>query len=218
MPLPATYINNRSLISKGGWKVNPAAIIYQSIVDAVAIVTNGISVAHAGQVAVGTVNMTLGGSLASAGRVVLDYARNVVITVTHGSAVVALSGTITGYDKFGNVMTEAWSVTAGGTTKTFTGAKAFKVITQITETNGADASTDTVIVGQGKVFGLDSPASVASLVKETSGAAVVTNGVLVAASTASTADPHGTYTPNAAPDASTDFELWYISNLPESGR
>lgn len=218
MPLASDYVSTRALVSKGGTRVTPAALIYQLITNAAAIVTNGISVAHAGQVSAGTINMTLGGSLAAGGQVIFDVARNVVITVTHATAVVALSGTITGKDRYGNAMTEDWSVTAGTTSKTFTGKKAFKVITSITETNAADASADTVIAGSGKVFGLHSPCSVASLVKETSGGSVVTNGTLVAASTATTDDPHGTYSPNANPDGTTDFELWYISNTPENGR
>lgn len=218
MPLPTDYVSTRALRSNGGFRINPAALVYQLIENAITIDTDGISVAHAGAAVASTRNMTIGGALASGGQVILDVARNVVITVTHGSAVVAMSGTISGYDKFGNLMTEAWSVTAGTVSKTFTGAKAFKIVTGITEVIVADASANTIIAGQGKVFGLDAMCSVASLVKETSGGSVVTNGTLVAASTVSTADLNGTYTPNAAPDGTTDFELWYISNNPERGR
>lgn len=211
MPLSADYITNRGVNVKKGRKVVVAALMYQKWTNPLAAVTNYFAVSHAGAAAAGTVAMTIANST-------LDFPRNVVITVTHATAVVAMSGTITGTDLTGKNISEAWSVTAGGTTKTFTGKKAFKTVTSITETVAADASTNTIIAGTGVVFGLDSPLSVASAVKETSAGSVVTNGTFVKASAAATDDPHGTYAPNSAPNGSTTYEAWYISNSPESGR
>jgi hypothetical protein len=219
MPLPTSYISNRSItVGKRGRKLNPSAIIHDSFVDPAAAVTNGISASHAGAGAAGTTLQTIGGSLASGGVATLSPARNVVITVTHGSSVVAMSGTITGTDAYGNGMTEAWSVTAGGTTKTFTGKKAFKTVTSITEVVAADASTNTIISGSGTVLGLSAPLAVASAIKEVAAGSVVTNGTFVVASTAATDDPHGTYSPNTAPNGSNDYDVWYISDTPERGR
>jgi len=218
MALPSTYRSNRVVLTRRSRRIDCSAIIHDSFVDAPAKVTNGISVSHAGAGAASTRNQTIGGSLATAGVAALRPARNVVITVTHGSSVVAMSGIITGTDKYGQVMTEAWSVTAGTTSKTFTGKKAFWTITAISETIAADASTNSIISGTGDVLGLSAPLSVASALKEVSGGSVVTNGTFVAASTASTADPHGTYAPNTVPDAAVDYDVWYISDLPENAR
>ncbi len=139
-----------------------------------------------------------------------DYARNVVIVVTHASAVVALSGTITGKNQYGKTITEAWSVTAGTTSKTFTGAVAFKEVTSITVVAAADATTDTVKAGFGKVFGLNFKNPMPGLVKELSAGSILTNGVVVAASASANADARGTYTPNGTPDAIIDWDVWYI--------
>lgn len=150
--------------------------------------------------------MALGGVLAG----VADYARNVVITVTHASSVVAMSGTITGTDIFGNVITEDWSVTATGTSKVFTGNKAFKTVTSITETVAADASANTIIAGTGEKLGLERFAEAPVVVADLEDGAVPTPGVVVARSVAATADARGTYTPDSSPNAALDFDLWYI--------
>lgn len=216
MPLARTYVNNRSFRGNSGRLILPSAIIAQSWVDPATAVTNGFSVSHAGASAAGTRNMTLGGSLTSGGVGTNGHARNVVITVTHGSSVVAMSGVITGTDINGKSMTEAWSVTAGTTSKTFTGKKAFKTVTSITEVIAADASTNTIIAGNGVVLGLIAPLAVASAVKEVAAGSVVTNGTFVVASTASTDDPRGTYSPNTAPNGSNDYTIWFLSDTPEN--
>lgn len=212
MPLPSNYVTNRGVVVGGGKRVIlPAALIYESFVDLAAADDDGISVSHAGAGTAGTTNQTIGGALATNGVAKLTPARNVVITVTHASSVVAMSGTITGTYR-GRTVTEAWSVTATGTSKTFTGAQPFDTVTSITETVAADASANTIISGTGKAIGLSAKASVASLVKETASGSVVTNGTLAKATT--THD--GTYSPNGTPDGSADFEIWYISNDPEN--
>jgi hypothetical protein len=155
------------------------------------------------------------GALVSGGIAKPDFARNVVITVTHASAVVAESGTITGLDAYGRRITEAWSVTAGGTSKVFTGAKAFSRIISVSVTAATDASTNSNIIGTGVVFGLDVKMSVASAVKERVDGSIVTNGTFVAAGTG-TADARGTYSPNTAPDGAHDYDVWYISDDPEA--
>lgn len=216
MPLPDNYISNRSFRARKGRGrlIQPVAVLKQTFTNPVAAVTNGFSASHAGAGAAGTTSMTLGGSLAGANA----HPRNVVITVTHGSSVVAMSGVITGTDIYDQPQTEAWSVTATGTTKTFTGKKAFKTVTSITEVVAADASANTIIAGSGTVLGIESPLSIASLLKESSAGSIVTNGTVVAASTASTDDPRGTYSPNTAPDATKTYIIYYLSDNPESAR
>lgn len=220
MPLTRAYLSQGQTrpTTRGARPLVVAVIVYEVFTDPAAKVTNGISASHAGAGAAGTTSMTLGGSLASGGVATLSPARNAVITVTHGTSVVAMSGTITGTDNGGSAITEAWSVTATGTSKTFTGKKAFRTISSITETVAADASANTIIAGSGDVLGLRAPLAAASAVKEQLDGAIVTNGTLVAASSVSTADAFGTYAPSTAPDAAHDYEVWYLSRYPEQAR
>lgn len=206
MPLPADYRTNRGITVGSGRRLSPSAVLHDSFVDPPASDTNGISASHAGASAASTRFMPIDGDLVTRGVAVLSPGRNVVITVTHGSAVVAMSGTITG-TRGGKVVTEAWSVTAGGTSKVFTGAKVFDSVTSITEVVAANASANTIIAGSGAGLGLSATASVASALKEVVAGSLVTNGVILGA----------LYTPNTAPDGANDYDVWYISDLPEAG-
>jgi hypothetical protein len=208
MPLSATYNGLNKLQTQRGVRVPSAFVCRLVLTNPIASDPDGYSVSHAGAAAAGTTYMTLGGALAG----VADYARNVVIVVTHASAVVAMSGTITGIGADGKNLSEAWSVTAGTTSKTFTGTKGFKRVTSITETIAATAAANTIVAGTGKVFGAAYPISVASGVKEIADGSVVTTGTLVAASTTSTADPRGTYSPAGTPDGIIDWTLYYLSD------
>ena len=192
----------------------PTLIAKATFTDAPAIVTNGISVSHAGAGVAGTTNMTLGGSLASGGVATLSPARNVVITVTHGTSIVAMNGVITGKDLYGRVITEAWSVTATGTSKTYTSARAFSSVTQITEVIAATAAANTIIVGTGKVFALPFKAASSTIISELQDGAAPTAGVIVRGSSAANVSYLGTYTPNSAPNGALDFEVWYLCDDP----
>jgi len=174
--------------------------------------TDGYSASHAGADGASTTEMTLGGVLAKKP----DVPRNVVITVTHASSVVAMSGVITGTDWTGKTITEAWSVTATGTSKTYTGKKAFASITSITEVVAADASDNTIIAGTGNVLGLKVKASTSKLLDEQMDSASASSGTLVqgAGPGSSTADEWGTYTPNTAPNGSHDYAAWFICDDP----
>lgn len=215
MPLPANYNGLNKIQSRRGRRIPDAKVIKQTWTDARTIDTDGYSVAHAGQSAAGTTSMTLGGANTVGGVGKADYPRNVVITVTHASAVVAMSGTITGTDVADNEITEDWSVTAGTTSKTYTGKKAFKTVTSITETIAATAAANTIIAGDGKVLGVEGMLSNAAILLEIAGGSVVTTGTPVAGTTTSTADRRGTYTPSATLDGSTDFTVYYLSDNPE---
>lgn len=206
MPIPRRYIGTTHLRDELGVLVYPQHILYQEWVDPAAKVTNGYSASHAGAAAAGTTSMTLGGSLAGTA----DVARNVVITVTHGSAVVAMSGTITGTDVHGKTQTEAWSVTAGGTTKTFTGKKGFKTVTSITETVAANASANTIIAGTGDVLGLRHLTEVPLVLSELVDGAIVTTGTVIAGSATTTEDRRGSYLPASVPNAARDYRIYYL--------
>lgn len=212
MPLPSNYVSNRAVVVGGGKRtILPAALIYEKFTDVPAMDDNGISVSHTGAASAGTTQQTIGGALASGGVATLTPARNVIITVTHASSIVAMSGVITGTYR-GRVVTAAWAVTATGTSKTSTTTQVFDTVTSITEVVAADASGNTIISGTGKALALSAKNAVASLVKETSAGSVVTNGAV----TAATSSQDGAYTPNTDPDGSVDYEVWYISNDPEN--
>lgn len=211
MPLPSTYISGVGTVPVPGLNkfVKGSAIVKDAWVDAAAIDDEDYSLEHAGAGAAGTVDAPLDGPRAVDGVGVADYPRNVVITVVHGSAVVAMSGTIYGYDRYGRAITEAWSVTAGTTSKVFTSTKAFARVTRVTETVAADASANTISIGMGEGFGLSAKCEVAVILAETEDGAVVADGVLVAGSDST--DALGLYTPDTALDGSVDHEIWYIA-------
>lgn len=141
--------------------------------------------------------------------------RNTVITVTHASAVVALSGVITGVDVYNQLLTEAWSVTAGTTSKTFTGKCAFLRVDTVTVIAASDASANTVKIGTGTVLGLDVLCDIPACVQEVSAGSVVTNGTVVAQSTTANNDRRGTYSPNTAPDGTKTYIAVYVTSQPE---
>lgn len=214
MPLSREYLSGMDRIKTVGTTNVLRRLVgvrKQVWTDPAAADADGYSLSHAGAAAASTRDMTLGGVLAG----VADYARNVVITVTHASAVVAMSGVIYGTDINGNSISEAWSVTAGGTSKVFTGAKAFKTVTRITETVAANASTNTIVAGTGNVLGLDLPAAVGGVnaaVKEVAAGAIVATGTLVAASEAAAADRNGTYLPATVPNGNNDYTVFYLAD------
>lgn len=217
MPSPSGYQSNRGITVKG--KAYDLSGLYHmhfgtnpdnAAPAPAAAITNGFLTTFAGP---NTTTATIlksqfTGSIGVSGRP--DWPRNVVITVTHGSAVVALSGVITGKDAIGRDLTEAWSVTAGGTSKTFTGAKAFSQVDQITVVAAADATADSVIVGTGTVLGIDLPVAVPKPVLETVDGAIVTTGTVVAAGTGAAVDPLGTYSPASAPNGARIYDVWVI--------
>lgn len=143
-----------------------------------------------------------------------DYPRNVVITVTHGSSIVACNGVITGIDEYGKALTEDWAVTATGTTKTVTGLKAFYRVDSLTIISASNATANTLKMGTGVKLGLKFPAASIVPLGEMQDGALPTAGVIVAASTASTADARGTYASNAVPDSSKDYIVYYLSDDP----
>ena len=232
------YVSNRAFTTtRRGIQRGGSLLYHQNWTNPTAKVANGITTAQAGPVAVGTINLPLNGTLVTGGAAVLlptfgvfTGGRNVVVTVTHGAAIIAVSGVVTGTDVYGVVRTEAWTITAGGTSKTYATKTAFKRVTAITLTNAADASTDTITVGDGDVLGLDVILPVAlgltgTSVKEVVAAALVTTGVMVAGgitisaagviSITANADPRGTYAPATIPNGATTYDLWYVSDIPE---
>lgn len=215
MPLPSDYVGSFRVNAVSNNRMIPCSVLYHlALVDVPAAVTNGVSVSALGAAAAGSSNAVIGGSLATGGIARFTYARNVVITVTHATAVVAMSGIITGTDVAGKTITEAWSVTAGTASKTFTGKKAFKAVLSVTEVVAADASANSIIVGSGNALGIGVKTALASAVKELEDGVVVTTGTIVATSVLTTADPLGTYTPATVPNGAYDYDVWVIVDDP----
>lgn len=141
--------------------------------------------------------------------------RNVVVTVTHASSVVASNGVITGVDVYNQALTETWSVTATGTTKTYTGKCAFLRVDTVTVIAATDSSANTVKIGTGQVLGIDVLCDVAAAVQEVAAGTVVTTGTFVAQSTTANNDRRGTYSPSTAPDGTKTYIIAMLTSQPE---
>lgn len=147
------------------------------------------------------------------------YGRNLVSVVTHATAVVAMTILLSGYDYAGQAMSELHTITAGTTSKTATGKKAFAYIASVALTAAADASANTVNIGTGAVLGLPfrlhnigdvtaaSIGGVQELINVASNATVVA-GVTTTATTA-TGDVRGTITFTTALDGAKQPLVWY---------
>lgn len=142
----------------------------------------------------------------------LDPPRNVTITTTTHADIDAVDVVVTGQvrDENGDLIAQTDTITltdGGGTTDA--GTKAFSTISSVVIP--AQSGTGGVIdVGFGAIIGLPiamkSRAGLLAPIREVAAGAVVTNGTFT---TAAAKAPHGTYTPNTAPDGSNDYALTY---------
>lgn len=147
------------------------------------------------------------------------YGRNLVSVATHNSSVVAMTILISGFDIYGNAMTEQHSITATGTSKTATGAKAFAYVRSIAITAAADASANTLNIGTGSKLGLPFKLEklghilAASIGGVTESIGVASNATAVAAVTttasATTGDTRGTIAFTTSLDGSKEAFVWY---------
>ena len=147
------------------------------------------------------------------------YGRNLVSVATHDSAVVAMTILISGFDIYGNAMTEQQAISASGTSKTATGYKAFAYVRSIAITAAADASANTLNIGTGAKLGLPfvlakkghmqsvSLGGVQEQINVASNAAVMEGTATTASAT--TGDVRGTVAFNTALDGSKEAFVWY---------
>ena len=129
--------------------------------------------------------------------------RNVTFTTAGGTAADApATALITGFDAEGKAQTE--TVNIAQTATTAAGVKAWSSITSIVYAAG-DGTDATVSIGFGVVLGLKKTpkvrAGLATPIKEIVAGSVVTNGTISAT--------NKTYTPNSAPDDSSDYAVFY---------
>lgn len=140
--------------------------------------------------------------------------RNVSMTVTHGSSIVAMSLLVSGYDVYGIPISELLSVTATGTSKTATGKKAFAYISSYAFSSSGDATANTANVQWGNTLGLD------CRITDPNAAIVMANGVPDATATVTvaddsvagttTGDARGTVLSSVATDGTKKYGVWYI--------
>lgn len=85
---------------------------------------------------------------------VLDTPRNLTCVASHGSAVVATTITVTGYDRTRNKIVKTMTLTAGGTDKSDATTATMKYIKSVAITSAGNSTTNTVSVGFGDILGL----------------------------------------------------------------
>ena len=194
-------------------RATPTVILKATYTNVSTIDPNGLVTTVAGADTT-TSALALTGALCSGGVGTFTPPRGITVTVTHGSSIVAQAFDFIGTDQYGKTISETVTITATGTSKTATTLQAFKTITSATQTAAANASGNSIIVGDSKVLGLPFKcSSVVSVAEELNGAAA-TAGTLVAASSAAGADARGTYTPNGTANDTNDWAVWYLSDDP----
>lgn len=137
--------------------------------------------------------------LASAIKGIFDVPRNVVAAWTTAAVL-----TVYGYDEYGKPMIE---VSASGTS--FTGAKAFKRVTNVT----VSADVTGLTVGSGKALGL--PVYLPATTDVISTLSGTLAAGITAKSTGTTGDVRGTYSPTTAPDGLTAISMLAMIESPD---
>lgn len=144
----------------------------------------------------------------------LDVARNVVLTATHGSSLIAMTCLVTGLDQYGQLMSELLTITATGTSKTATGKKAFKNIISYAFASAGNATTNTAGLAWGNSLGLPYRVDAAERVIPLGNAIVDVSGTVTKAddttATTSTGDVRGTYLPASACDGTKKYAVWLV--------
>lgn len=164
-------------------------------------VTNGVSAAQA---IAGAANALINGSLSSGGAVVFDVPRNTQAASSSGSDT-AQTVTIYGTDLYGQAMTE---VIALNGTNAILGKKAFKAISRVAVSG---VMVGNLTVGSGSKLGLPYRPVVGGFVRGRANEDTADAGTYVApersASTTTTADVRGVYTPAGTLNASNVFTV-----------
>lgn len=146
----------------------------------------------------------------------LDVPRNVTAAATHGTSVVAMTITVTGYDVYLQKMVETLSIAATGTSQSAAGKKAFKYISSIAITAAADATANTLNMGWGNALGLpfrmdDKSDLMQTWFNDVLEATVPTIALAVTTTpTATTGDVRGTITLNSSTNGST-VEIYMVA-------
>jgi len=143
---------------------------------------------------------------------VLDVPRNITTINADSGTTAALTITVTGYDVYGQPMTETITSAATATSIVADGLKAFKYVYSIAITSAANATANTLNIGWGDVLGLPYRLVSKSDLLATYQAGVIDAvGTVVVAvdttATATTGDVRGTIDPTTACNGVL-FEIW----------
>lgn len=141
---------------------------------------------------------------------VMDVPRNLSLNVTHASSIVALTVLAQGLDEYLQPMSELFTITATGTTKTAAGKKAFKYLYSMAITSAGNAQTDTVNLAWANVLGLPYRVDDGGRVTPAGNGVLDTTGTVTKAddtspATTTTGDVRGTYAPSSAPDGTKKY-------------
>lgn len=190
--------------------VTEAVVQVYSVVPLVLNATNiatAQTLAAAGALALAAGTGTTFGTYKGVPAVKLDLARCVTLTGVGGT--VAVSFTVSGYDVYGQAMTQTLTGPAGATTVTTT--KAFFYVTSVV---GAGATTNTVSAGTSDVMGL--PYAITAFghlgsINYNNAVVTASTGFVAAVTTtasATTGDVRGTYALQSASDGTKRLVAW----------
>lgn len=144
---------------------------------------------------------------------VLDVPRAITGTVTHSTSIVACTMIVSGFDVYGEAMTELFTYTATGTSKSVAGKKAFKYILSYAITAASDSTANTLNVGWNDVLGLpfriDRKDRISAFSDGAADAATIVIAVDTTATNA-TGDVRGTVDFATASDAAKFFSVLMI--------
>lgn len=152
-------------------------------------------------------NLTITGSLATAGVATLDVPRN-IIAVSGSGTDSTQTLTYTGTDYLGVALVETVTLTG---TSTVQGLKAFKTVSRVAV---SAATVGALTVGSGDKFGvpyrINKKGSMQAFWDATwnNGSATTTLAVTTSPATAITGDVRGTYLPATASDGTRTLALW----------
>ncbi len=187
--------------------ITSPVFIYE--VTPVQLSSNGISTSQAVS---GASNLTITGSLATAGVATLDVPRCVTIT-SSASTDTTQTATFTGGDVYGVTVVETISLNG---TNTVSGLKAFKTVSRVAM---SATCAGNITAGSGDKFGvpyrINNKGSLQAFWDATwnSGSGTTTLGSTSTA-TATTGDVRGTYLPATASDGTRTLALWvYMDNV-----
>lgn len=136
-----------------------------------------------------------------------------VLAVTHGSSIVAMTALVSGYDEYFQPMSELFTITATGTSKSAAGLKAFRYVSSIAFTSAGNATTNTANLGTSDVFGLPIRcAKKGNFIVYVDGNIDAATKVVADATTAttSTGDVRGTWDPASAADGTKQYVVWMV--------
>jgi hypothetical protein len=193
-----TFEENGSLLRTVEWTDAPTAVA-----DAIktSIATSDEDASYSGA----ALNGAVGGDE-------MDPPRNITITSSTHADVDAVDVVVTGQvrDYKGDLIDQTDTITltdGGGATDA--GTRAFSIVEQI-DVPAQSGTGGALEFGFGAIIGMPAPmksrAGLLAPIREISGGSVVTNGVFT---TGTAQPPNGTYTPNTAPDGSTDYSLTF---------